>query len=94
MAQNRSPKTIRLPDESVKLWEDLAQKLGLGRSEVIELAIQRLAQAEGLLAQISQQPLEPTVLPTIVIPDQVGDANPQSPGSRIVELRGTRIRAK
>jgi hypothetical protein len=89
MAQNRSPKTIRLPDESVKLWEDLVQKLGLGRSEVIELAIQRLAESEGLLLQMPQLPVELTVLPTT---DEL--ANPQSPGSRIVELRGTRIRAK
>ena len=89
MAQNRSSKTIRLPDESVKLWEDLAQKLGLGRSEVIELAIHHLADAEGLLPHPPAVPVEPTVLPTT---DEL--ISPQSPGSRIVELRGTRIRPR
>ena len=89
MAQNRSPKTIRLPDESVKLWDDLVQKLGLTRNDVMELAIQRLAQAEGLLTHPQTElPAELTVLPTT---DEL--TNPQSPGSRIVELRGTRIRA-
>lgn len=46
--KRKNPKALRLSDDGEGLLLDLAHKLGLKQTGVIELALRRLASAEGL----------------------------------------------
>lgn len=46
--KRKNPKALRLSDDGEGLLLDLARKLGLKQTGVIELALRRLATAEGI----------------------------------------------
>jgi predicted DNA-binding protein len=48
MDKKTKPTSIRLSEEGQQLRKLLAKKLGLSESAVIELALRRLAQMEGI----------------------------------------------
>jgi len=49
MNKKTKPTSIRLSEEGKQLRKLLAKKLGLSESAVVELALRRLAELEGLL---------------------------------------------
>ena len=53
MKTHRKPTSIRLSIEGKRLQQALADKLGLSASAVIELALRRLAEQEGIAREKS-----------------------------------------
>jgi len=48
MEKNKSNTSVRLTPEATHLLKDLAQKLGVSQTAIIEMAIRRLVQQERL----------------------------------------------
>ena len=48
MDKKTKPTSIRLSEEGKQLRKFLAKKLGLSESAIVELALRRLAEAEGV----------------------------------------------
>lgn len=48
MREKKRPTAVRLTPEAYRLIGELAAKLGVSRTAVIELAIRRLAEREGI----------------------------------------------
>lgn len=48
MSKNKSNTSVRLTPEATQLLQDLARKLGVSQTAIIEMAIRKLAQQEQL----------------------------------------------
>jgi hypothetical protein len=48
MAQPKKPTSIRLSPDAIELRRALSAKLGIDQTAIVELAIRRLAEAEGI----------------------------------------------
>ena len=54
--QYNTPTSFRLSDDAKILIEQLAQHTGMSKTSVVELAVRRLAQIEGLREPLIQAP--------------------------------------
>lgn len=45
---NKQPTSLRLSPEAKRLLEELAKKLGVTQAAIVEIAIRRLAETEGV----------------------------------------------